>query len=142
VNLLYHPEHSSTANKQRVATVVAHETAHQWFGDLVTCDYWNYVWLNEGFATYFEFFGTHWVESPMELNWQFVVVSMQNGLQVDSLESTRAMSTENAPTQVTYNKAGSVLRMMEHLVGSNTYMLALQDYFKLQLVVKTFSKET
>lgn len=58
-SLLYHPNISATANKERVASVVAHELAHMWFGNLVTMAWWNELWLNEGFATYLQYKGVH-----------------------------------------------------------------------------------
>lgn len=57
--LLYDTSASTLYDQQRVATVVAHELAHQWFGDLVSCEWWGYVWLNEGFGRYFQYFITH-----------------------------------------------------------------------------------
>lgn len=56
--LLYDESESTSMAQQRVATVIAHEQAHMWFGDLVTCDWWSMTWLNEGFARYFQYFGT------------------------------------------------------------------------------------
>lgn len=54
---------STTRNVQRVASVITHELAHQWFGDYVTTEWWNNTWLNEGFATYFEYHATGEVHS-------------------------------------------------------------------------------
>ncbi|XP_044537581.1 glutamyl aminopeptidase [Gracilinanus agilis] len=65
-NLLYDPEESASSNKQRVAAVVAHELVHQWFGNIVTMDWWEDLWLNEGFASFFEFLGVN----EAEKNWQ------------------------------------------------------------------------
>lgn len=55
-------------NQQDIAAVIAHEQAHMWFGDLVTCDWWSHLWLNEGFARYFQHFGLQLVSSLNENN--------------------------------------------------------------------------
>lgn len=63
--LLLVAENSKTTIKEHATTIVQHELSHQWFGDLVTCEWWDYLWLNEGFATYFEYFATKMVIDPI-----------------------------------------------------------------------------
>jgi len=65
--LLLLTTNSKTKMKEFVTTVVQHELSHQWFGDLVTCEWWDYLWLNEGFATFFEYFATKTVIQTVRL---------------------------------------------------------------------------
>lgn len=58
---MYNPEHTNDYYQQLIAYILSHEIAHMWFGNLVTCDYWDNLWLNEGFARYYQYFLTHWV---------------------------------------------------------------------------------
>lgn len=67
IAMLYNEGVSPNSQKEQVATVIAHELAHQWFGNLVTPDWWSDLWLNEGFATYIEYVGVDYVCLPCEL---------------------------------------------------------------------------
>lgn len=66
--LLYVPEESTPYYKYRVAQIIAHETTHMWFGNLVTCHWWSNTWLNEGFANYFQDYITSLVSLSLQKN--------------------------------------------------------------------------
>lgn len=100
--LLFKENYTSTSEKQTITTIISHEYAHQWFGNLVTPTWWKYIWLNEGFATYFENYAASLVQPTWRLMEQFVIKSHQYAFESDSLESTRPMSSDaSSPTQIT-----------------------------------------
>ncbi|CAG2055212.1 unnamed protein product, partial [Timema podura] len=127
---------STTSNKQTIATIVAHEIAHKWFGNLVTLQWWKYAWLNEGFATYFETFATALVEPDWRLEEQFVLMDHQSAFSSDALETSRPMMYDvDTPSEiwsvfdfVNYAKAGTVIRMMEHFLTRDTFLKGLHTY--------------
>ncbi|XP_058467780.1 membrane alanyl aminopeptidase-like [Malaya genurostris] len=137
-NILYHSDDSTSMQQQRIAAVIAHEIAHQWFGDLVTCEWWDVTWLNEGFARYFQYYGTALVEDSWNLPYQFVIEQLQGVMQMDSLESTHPMTHDvYTPAQVSnifdsisYNKGAVVLRMVEHILSTGRFKAGLAAYIK------------
>ncbi|XP_053667734.1 membrane alanyl aminopeptidase-like [Anopheles marshallii] len=137
-SLLYVPEDATSLQQQRIATIISHELAHQWFGNLITCEWWDVTWLNEGFATYFEYFGTALVEPTWELEQQFVVEKLHTAMQTDGALSTHPM-THPVYTQaqaaaifdtISYNKGGVVLRMLEHHMTKEVFKNAIVEYVK------------
>ncbi|RZB39723.1 Peptidase M1 domain containing protein [Asbolus verrucosus] len=91
--LLWDPNESSNLYKQRVASVIAHEFAHMWFGNLVTLKWWSDVYLSEGFARYFQYFATDRIETEWEMDKQFVVEQVHSALFTDSFSASEALSS-------------------------------------------------
>ncbi|XP_067008196.2 aminopeptidase N [Anabrus simplex] len=134
---LLYTDGASTANaKQRIATVISHELAHMWFGNLVTTDWWDSTWLNEGFATYFENYITSMVEPDMRIMDQFVVTVHQMIFGADGLAVAQPLTSScHTPAEVsamfssiTYSKGGSVLRMLNHSLTEEKFQAALNSY--------------
>ncbi len=136
--LLIDPKSASVGAKQNVAAGMAHEMAHQWFGDLVTTQWWDDIWLNEGFATWME-------DKPVQANnpdwhWELTEISAtDNALGVDAVSAVRPIHADvaNTPAEinalfdgVAYAKAGSVLRMTEAYVGPEVFRQGVNNYLQ------------
>ncbi|GAB1862315.1 Aminopeptidase [Camponotus japonicus] len=134
--MLYQEGISTSSNKQRVATVVSHELAHQWFGNLVTPSWWTDLWLNEGFASYVEYIGIDAVEPSWKVLEQFVVHELQNVFGLDALESSHPISIEvGHPDEIneifdriSYGKGASIIRMMDHFLTTKVFKQGLTNY--------------
>ncbi len=136
-DLLADSEAASIATRKTIASVLAHEMAHMWFGDLVTMRWWDDVWLNEGFATWM---ASHPLAS-WKPEWSVAVdeaLENQTALGLDSLAATRpihaAVETpgqiEEAFDAIAYQKGAAVLRMIEHYVGADTFRAGVNAYLK------------
>ncbi len=134
-DLLIDEKTASENNKKDVAQVVAHEMAHQWFGDMVTMQWWNNLWLNEGFAT--------WMENKPVAAWkpewnvpEDVALGLNSTLNLDAQKVTRTIRAEaNTPDEInemfdgiTYGKAGAVLGMVENYLGEETFRQGVHNY--------------
>ncbi|CAI9784920.1 unnamed protein product [Fraxinus pennsylvanica] len=135
--LLYDDKHSAAANKQRVATVVAHELAHQWFGNLVTMEWWTHLWLNEGFATWVSYLATDRLFPEWQIWTQFLEESTE-GLRLDGLAESHpievdvnhAREIDEIFDAISYRKGASVIQMLQGYLGPECFQRALATYIK------------
>lgn len=136
--LLIDEEKSSLGNKQWVGMVVAHELAHQWFGNLVTMEWWTHLWLNEGFASFIEYLAIDHVFPEWDIWTQFVSSEMGTAYSLDSLKNTHPIEVEvGHPAEiseifdkVSYSKGASILRMLHEYLGPKDFQKGLQHYLK------------
>uniref|UniRef100_A0A8C3AQC1 Aminopeptidase n=1 Tax=Cyclopterus lumpus TaxID=8103 RepID=A0A8C3AQC1_CYCLU len=102
--LLFDPIMSSTGNKETITTVVSHELAHMWFGNLVTLQWWNDLWLNEGFASYVEYLGADYAEPTWSIKDKIILSDVHKVFAVDALASSHPLSRReeevNTPAQI------------------------------------------
>ncbi|CAL4068724.1 unnamed protein product, partial [Meganyctiphanes norvegica] len=134
--LMFDPEHTSSRDQQRVAVVVAHELAHQWFGNLVTMKWWSDLWLNEGFASYMENRGAGEAEPGWDMGDQFVIEKVQPALELDALQASHPISTNvTVPEQIeslfdtiSYKKGASMIGMLESFIGRALLQKGLRLY--------------
>jgi aminopeptidase N len=135
--LLLDPKLSTEKDKQDVYTVVAHEMAHQWFGDLVTMAWWDQLWLNEGFASWMENKATDHFHPEWNV-WLLTQAGQQGAMRQDSRAGTHPIITDipdvfaasNAFDGITYQKGQAVIRMLEAYVGEDAFRAGVRRYIR------------
>jgi aminopeptidase N len=135
--LLFDPAKSSELTKQNIFGVIAHEMAHQWFGDLVTMAWWDNLWLNEGFASWM---GTKCSDhfNPQWHIWLRSNAGKQRAMTTDALSAThpiqQPVKTESeaasAFDEITYLKGQSFLRMLESHLGEEDFRAGIRSYIQ------------
>ncbi|CAM9646828.1 unnamed protein product, partial [Laminaria digitata] len=138
VDLLIDEAQASSQQRQRVCSVITHELAHQWFGNLVTMQWWDDLWLNEGFASWMQTYAADEL-FPMWGMWeQFVVSDQQSALRLDSLRSSHpiqvpiahAEEVEQVFDAISYCKGACVVKMLNAVLGMDMFKKGLQEYMK------------
>jgi aminopeptidase N len=136
-DLLIDPRISTQGDRREVYVVVAHEMAHQWFGDLVTMDWWDGIWLNEGFASWMEVKATDHFHPEWHM-WLDSLAAKEAAMQVDARAGTHPIITpikdvlqaNEAFDTITYEKGESVIRMLEIYVGEDRFRAGVEAYIK------------
>ncbi|XP_062277556.1 alanyl (membrane) aminopeptidase-like b [Scomber scombrus] len=139
--LLYEEGVSSLLHKEVIATLIAHELAHQWFGNLVTMKWWNQIWLNEGFASYMSYFAVDYVEPTFEIEDVFIMSDLHTAFEEDALASSHPLSVPQDDIQrtyeiiemfdtITYSKGAIVLRMLADVITQTTFNKGINSYLK------------
>lgn len=139
VALLVDPKTTALDNKQYIATVVAHELSHQWFGNLVTMKWWNDLWLNESFANMMENFIVDHLEPDWKIWLDQATTNTIAALRRDSLDGVQAIQVDvHHPDEIStlfdasivYAKGGRLIRMLEAYIGDEAFQAGLRKYFQ------------
>ncbi|XP_004678178.1 PREDICTED: endoplasmic reticulum aminopeptidase 1 [Condylura cristata] len=135
--LLFDTEKSSASSKLGITMTVSHELAHQWFGNLVTMEWWNDLWLNEGFAKFMEFVSVRVTHPELKVE-DYFFGKCFNAMEVDALHSSHPVSTpvENAAQiremfdEVSYEKGACILNMLRDYLGADAFKSGIVQYLK------------
>ncbi|NP_001080027.1 uncharacterized protein LOC379719 [Xenopus laevis] len=136
-SLLYNEDSSSIKDKQTITIAIAHELTHQWFGNLVTMEWWNDLWLNEGFATYMEYFSVSSLFPELNSENSFLKMRFM-ALKKDSLNASHPISTDiRSPEQIeemfndlSYIKGASILLMLKTFLSEDMFHLSIRSYLQ------------
>lgn len=147
--LMIDEEKASSQTKQRVAVVIAHELAHQWFGNLVTMSWWDGLWLNEGFASFMENLATDSLFPDYKIWDQFVTGHFAQAQGLDAMRSSHpiivpikhAEEVEQVFDAISYCKGSTVVKMLYHTLGVQHFREGLQLYMRRHAYGNTETKD-
>lgn len=136
--LLVDPQNTSAVRKQWIALIVAHELAHQWFGNLVTMEWWTHLWLNEGYASFVEFLCVAYLFPEYDIWTQFVTDTYIRALELDALKNSHPIEVPvGHPSEIdeifddiSYHKGASVIRMLHAYIGDDDFRKGMNLYLK------------
>ncbi|XP_063281260.1 puromycin-sensitive aminopeptidase [Prinia subflava] len=134
--LLIDPKNSCSSSRQWVALVVGHELAHQWFGNLVTMEWWTHLWLNEGFASWIEYLCVDHCFPEYDIWTQFVSADYTRAQELDALDNSHPIEVSvGHPSEVdeifdaiSYSKGASVIRMLHDYIGDEDFRKGMNLY--------------
>uniref|UniRef100_A0A8C5QIY1 Aminopeptidase n=1 Tax=Leptobrachium leishanense TaxID=445787 RepID=A0A8C5QIY1_9ANUR len=134
--LLIDPKDSCASSRQWVALVVGHELAHQWFGNLVTMEWWTHLWLNEGFASWIEYLCVDHCFPEYDIWTQFVFADYARAQELDALDNSHPIEVSvGHPSEVdeifdaiSYSKGASVIRMLHDYIGDEDFRKGMHQY--------------
>lgn len=138
IGLLVDEKHTSMSSKELIVEVIAHELAHQWFGNLVTMEWWTHLWLNEGFASYIPYLVIDKLFPKWDIWERFTNDTQGRALRLDALNTTHPIEVEvHHPDEigeifdeVSYSKGASVIRMLAEYLGEKNFRDGLRYYLK------------
>ena len=137
--LLADPELTPESSRRFIATVIAHELSHQWFGNLVTMQWWNDLWLNESFANMMEYVAIDALQPDWRMWEDFATNEVTAALRRDSLDGVQSVQADvNHPDEIStlfdpaivYAKGGRLLVMVRKLIGEEAFRAGLKSYFE------------
>lgn len=139
--ILFDPVTADNRLMSKASYVVAHELAHQWFGNLVTMSGWNELWLNEGFATWAGYFAVDRLHPDWNIWGQFVDEAMEEAFALDSLDASHPIEVDLASESqarqmfdsISYCKGSSVIRMLASYLGEGTFLKGIAAYLQSRL---------
>lgn len=134
--VLVDPENTSLIRKQSIALTVGHEIAHQWFGNLVTMEWWTHLWLNEGYASFVEFLCVNKLFPDYDIWTQFVTDMYTRALELDCLKNSHPIEVpvghpseiDEIFDEISYAKGASVIRMLHHYIGDADFRKGMNIY--------------
>lgn len=137
--LLADPDLTPESSRRFIATVIAHELSHQWFGNLVTMNWWNDLWLNESFANMMEYVAIDALQPNWHMWEDFATNEVTAALRRDSLDGVQSVQADvNHPDEIStlfdpaivYAKGGRLLVMVRKLIGEEAFRAGLKSYFE------------
>ncbi|XP_014206049.1 puromycin-sensitive aminopeptidase [Copidosoma floridanum] len=136
--LLVDPDNTSAVSRQHVALSISHELAHQWFGNLVTMEWWTHLWLKEGYASFLEFLCVDLLFPEYDIWTQFVTDMYTTALELDALKNSHAIEVpvghpdeiDEIFDDISYNKGACVIRMLHSYIGDDCFRKGMALYLK------------